>query len=232
MRTKPHAIDRMMLALLAAVAWLALLLQLYLSIDMAFSNGRGVIHGTLAFLASFTVLTNLFVALAASLPLLAGATRLGRFFARPDVLGCAITSIVMVGAGYHLLLRNAWNPQGLQLVADYLLHYVVPLCALGYWVVFAPRTRLGVLAPLAWCIYPIGYFIYALLRGELTGMYPYYFIDVAKIGFAKVAANSAAMLVAFLLVGVVVRFIGEHDFADMTLDGERDCMGHSSASSN
>ena len=204
---KPHALDKMMPALLAAVAWLALLLQLYLSIELAISNGRSVIHGTFAFLAYFTVLTNLFVALAASLPLLAGATRLGRFFARPDVLGCAITSIVMVGAGYHLLLRNAWNPQGLQLVADYMLHYVVPLCALVYWVVFAPRTRIGALAPLIWCLYPIGYFIYALIRGELTGTYPYYFIDVGSIGFVRVLANSAAMLLAFALVGSAIRLI-------------------------
>lgn len=207
MQTKPHPLDRKMLAALAVVAWLALLLQLYLSIELAFSNGRGVLHGTLAFLAYFTVLTNLFVALSATLPLVAGATPPGRFFARPEVLGCAITSIVMVGAGYHVLLRNAWNPQGLQLIADYLLHYVVPLCALAYWVVFAPRTRLGALAPLAWCIYPVGYFIYALIRGELTGMYPYYFIDVTKLGFAKVLANSVAMLVAFLLVGMALRFI-------------------------
>ena len=207
MQTKPHSLDRMMLAALAAVAWMALLLQLYLSVELAFSNGRSVIHGTLAFLAYFTVLTNLFVALSATFPLVAGATGLGRFFAKPEVLGCAITSIVVVGAGYHVLLRNAWNPQGLQLVADYLLHYVVPLLALAYWVVFAPRARLGVLAPLAWCIYPISYFIYALIRGQLTGMYPYYFIDVAKIGFAKVLANSAAMLVGFLLIGMAVRFI-------------------------
>ena len=84
---------------------------------------------------------------------------------------------------------------------------MVPVLALAYWVVFAPRTRPGVLAPLAWCIYPISYFIYALIRGQLTGMYPYYFIDVAKIGLAKVLANSAAMLVVFLLVGMAVRFI-------------------------
>ena len=207
MQTKPHPLHRKMLATLAVVAWSALLLQLYLSIELAFSNGRGVIHGTLAFLAYFTVLTNLFVALSATLPLVAGATLPGRFFAKPEVLGCAITSIVMVGAGYHVLLRNAWSPQGLQLLADYLLHYAVPLCALAYWVVFAPRTRLGALAPLAWCIYPVGYFIYALIRGELTGMYPYYFIDVAELGFAKVLANSAAMLVVFLLVGMAVRLI-------------------------
>lgn len=207
MTTKPHALNKMMLAALALIAWMALLLQLHLSIELAFANGHGIVHGTLAFLAYFTVLTNLFVALAATLPLVAGATRVGRFFAKPTVLGCAITSIVMVGAGYHLLLRNAWNPQGLQLVADYLLHYVVPLCALAYWVTFAPRARLGVFTPFAWCIYPIGYLVYALIRGELTGMYPYYFIDVAKIGFAQVLANSAAMLVAFVLVGMAVRFI-------------------------
>lgn len=207
MTMKPHAHSKVMFAVLAAVAWMALLLQLYLSIELALANGHGVIHGVFAFLAYFTVLTNLFVALAATLPLVAGTSSLGRFFGRPSVLGCAITSIVMVGAGYHLLLRNAWNPQGLQLLADYLLHYVVPLCALACWIASANRFPLGRSAPLKWCIYPIGYLLYALVRGGLTGTYPYYFIDAASIGYARVIANTAAMLAAFVLVGFVIRFI-------------------------
>ncbi|WP_303747651.1 Pr6Pr family membrane protein [Stenotrophomonas pigmentata] len=207
MTMKPPAPNKVMLAVLAAVAWMALLLQLYLSIELAHANGHGAIHGVFAFLAYFTVLTNLFVALAATLPLAAEMSRPGRFFARPSVLGCATTSIVMVGAGYHLLLRNAWNPQGLQLITDYLLHYVVPLCALAYWIASASRFPLGRSAPLKWCIYPIGYLLYALVRGGLTSMYPYYFIDAASIGYVRVITYAAAMLAAFFVVGLVIRFI-------------------------
>lgn len=194
-------------AALATIALAALLLQFYLSIALAFSNGHGVAHATAMFLGYFTILTNLFVALAATLPLLAAHRGAGRFFARPTVLGCAVTSIVMVGAGYHLLLRDIWNPQGLQRVADYLLHYAVPLSALAYWLVFAPRVQLGLAAPVRWCIYPIAYLAYALLRGAATGWYPYYFIDVGRIGQAQVLLNVALMLLAFITVGAFIRWL-------------------------
>jgi len=35
--------------------------------------------------------------------------------------------MTMVGAGYTLLLRHLWNPQGAQKLADILLHDVVPV---------------------------------------------------------------------------------------------------------
>ncbi|MNN16500.1 hypothetical protein D3C81_1296400 [compost metagenome] len=123
------------------------------------------------------------------------------------VLGCATTSIVMVGIGYHLLLRNVWNPQGLQLLADNLLHYAVPISTLVYWLVFTPRTTFSTLAPLVWCIYPLGYLVYVFARGGLLGAYPYHFIDVASIGYPQVLLNSLGLFFAFLVVGAAVRIV-------------------------
>ncbi len=195
------------LALLAAIAWAGVLLQLWLSIDLARTNGKSAIDGVVAYLGYFTVLSNLFVALAATLPLAARNSRLGQWFARPSVRGCATTAIVCVGIGYHLLLREIWDPQGWQLVADMVLHYVVPIGALAYWVGFPPRTPIHWRAPLAWCLYPMAYGVYALLRGEMMGTYPYPFIDVASLGYARVLGNTVVLLACFAVMGSLVVLI-------------------------
>ena len=192
------------LAALAIISWAGVLLQFWLSINLALANGKTVGEGIVVFLGYFTVLTNLFVALTATLPLIAGSSRLGRWFGKPMVLGSATTSILIVGIMYHFLLRNVWQPQGLQLLADVVLHYVVPILAFAYWLVFPPSSKLGVLAPLAWCLYPMGYFVYVFARGELLGSYPYYFIDVTSLGYGKAMSNSFGLLLSFIVLGAAV----------------------------
>ena len=199
-----QAANKAALASLAVIAWSGVLLQFWLSVNLAMANGKTATYGVVIFLGYFTVLTNLFVALTTTLPLIAGNTRLGRWFARPIVLGCAVTSITIVGITYHLLLRNVWQPQGLQLAADNILHYMVPISALIYWFAFPPRSRLSLWAPIAWCLYPAGYFVYVFIRGELLRSYPYYFIDVTQIGYPQAMWNSFGLLIAFIILGAVV----------------------------
>jgi hypothetical protein len=201
---KEQIAARSALAVLAAVSWAGVLLQFWLSVNLALANGNTVGGGIVVVLGYFTVLTNLFVALTATLPIIAGASTLGRWFAKPIVLGSAITSILMVGITYHFLLRNVWQPEGLQLIADNVLHYAVPILALAYWLVFTPRSELGILAPLAWCIYPLCYLVYVIVRGELLGTYPYYFIDVGSIGYRQAMLNSLGLLIAFIVLGAAV----------------------------
>ncbi len=199
-----HIACKPALATVAVVSWAGVLLQFWLSVNLALANGKTVGDGIVVFLGYFTVLTNLFVALTATMPLVAGFSRLGRWFGRPMVLGSATVSILMVGVAYHLFLRNVWQPQGLQWVADIVLHYVVPLLASAYWLVFLPRSNLGALAPLAWCLYPMGYLVYVFARGELLGSYPYYFIDVTSLGYGKAMLNSFGLLIAFIALGSAV----------------------------
>lgn len=42
----------------------------------------------------------------------------------------------------------------------------------------------------AWVIYPLVYFAYALLRGDLLGQYQYPFIDVSTLGYPQVFVNA------------------------------------------
>lgn len=190
-----------LLGLLAAVAWFGVLLQFALSLALSKANGYSLAHGSITYFGYFTVLSNLLVAVIASMGLVVPESR--AFWG--SVRGCATTAIVLVGIGYHVLLREVWDPQGWQQVADNTLHYVVPLLSLAYWGLFPPRWRLADYAPLAWGAYPVAYFAYVIVRGELIGSYPYYFIDVGELGFATVLTNALAFLLAFVALGFGIR---------------------------
>ena len=118
---------------IALVGWSAILLQLVLSLRLATSNGKSVAAGLVIYLSYFTVLTNILVAVALTVPCFAPATKAGRFFDRPGVNTAIAAYIAVVGIAYSLLLRHIWNPEGWQLIADHLLHDAMPILFLVYW---------------------------------------------------------------------------------------------------
>jgi hypothetical protein len=201
MEEKARVRGRAFAALLSLLAWVAVSLQLGLSLQLVRMQGGGIADALVVVLGYFTILSNLFVALIAG----AAALSPGSRAASPMLRGCATAAIVVVGLGYHLLLRQIWDPQGWQWVADNLLHYAVPILALAHWWLFPPQKRLPKRAPLLWALYPAAYLAYALIRGEWIGAYPYPFIDVPALGHARVFANAAGLLLVFLAVGAVLR---------------------------
>lgn len=186
---------------LSLSAWAAVSLQLGLSLQLVRTQGGGIADALVIVLGYFTILSNLFVALTAGAAMFSPGSRL----ASPMLRGCATTAIVVVGLGYHLLLRQIWDPQGWQWVADNLLHYAVPIAALAHWLWFPPEVRLPKHAPLLWALYPVLYLAYALVRGEWTDAYPYPFIDVTMLGYPRVLTNAAGLMLVFLTVGVLLR---------------------------
>jgi hypothetical protein len=195
---------RLLAFLFAAVAWSGLLLQAYLTLSSAMGNGKGLTGGLIIFLGYFTILTNLLVCVALSAPALAPASRWATLFSRPAAVFGVAASIVFVAISYHLLLRNVWNPQGLHLLANDLLHYVTPLLYLIYWWLVAPKGSLRWVHPLWWGLYPAAYLVYALIRGALIDSYPYGFIDAGKIGYQRTMINGFGLLFAFFVVGFVL----------------------------
>ena len=102
------------------------------------------------------------------------------------------------------MLQALWNPQGLQWVADVTLHYVTPALFLVDWLVFTPKGTLRTKAVAGWLIFPLGFGIYSLARGPISGFYPYPFLNAGTLGYAKVLTNMAAMSAFFLAVGWVL----------------------------
>ncbi|MBP3363721.1 MAG: Pr6Pr family membrane protein, partial [Pseudomonas sp.] len=169
--------------LLAILGWSGLAIQLELVLFARWQSGASVVGGLVSYFSFFTILTN---TLAASVLTCAADTppSKGRgFFLQPWVSSGIAVSIIVVGAAYSLLLRQLWQPEGLQWLANEILHDVMPVLFTLYWWFCVPKGLLRVRHIGLWMLYPLLYFAYILLRGHLLGVYPYPFVDVEKLGY-------------------------------------------------
>lgn len=193
------------MATAAALGWSVLALQLYLSLTLATANGIGLIAGLITYISFFTILTNILVATIFTLPWVRPDRRWSTLLMSPAAQSGVAVYITIVGLGYSLLLRHVWHPEGLQKVADVILHDVMPVAYVAYWLAFVPKGSLRWKDTAAWLLYPAAYFLYVLLRGAVSNRYPYPFVDVTTYGYQRVLVNSVMLLVA--LVGVGLLFI-------------------------
>src|SRR4029079_11900104 len=159
----------------AAIGWFVIGLQYYLTVGKA--DGDFVLAAT-RLLSFFTILTNILVALAMTLPWAAPESKLGAFFSRPSVRTAIACYIILVSAVYYAILRKLWNPEGLQYLADTIEHCVAPALYIVDWLVFVPKGTLSARSVPWWLLYPVGYAAFSLLHGAITGFYPYPFLEV------------------------------------------------------
>jgi hypothetical protein len=193
---------------LAGIAWLSVLLQCRLSVQLAAQKGLSIGGGLEIFFSYFTVLTNLLICVSLTLSLMSPASALGRWFSRPGVVAGIAANIAFVGLSYHFLLSKIWNPQGAHRLADVMLHYAVPALYVIYWWLDYSKAPLRWIHPLLWSIYPAVYLVYALIRGSMVGSYPYPFIDAGDLGYGRTLLNSIGLLFVFLALGVLLVALG------------------------
>ena len=194
---------RAVAALLAAVGWLALVLQLGIMLGNAANAGTSLLAAVGSFLSFFTVLSNLLVAVALAATVPAVPPRAVRPLTEPSGATALAGYITVVGVVYSLVLRQLWHPTGARLVADVLLHDVMPLAYVIYWLTLVPKGLLGWRHVLPWLAFPAVYMVAILARGALIHVYPYPFIDVAALGYQRVLRNVALLFAGFLGLGLV-----------------------------
>lgn len=186
-----------------------------MSITTALATGIPVSTAIVNYFSYFTILTNLLVAVVLTLSL--RRSSLGDFASRSAVQTATAAYIAIVGIVFSLLLRNLWDTQGLQKVANILLHDLIPTLYLLYWMTWGCKSRLRFSNALAWLAYPLLYLAYSLIRGSIIGRYPYPFVDVVQLGYARVGLNSLLLVLAF--VGLSLLFIAVGRW--MTRDSSR-----------
>ena len=147
-----------------------------------------------ALMRYFTILTNALVALILAFHLLHEPQSASR-------LAGLTLAIGIVGVVYHLLLANLAELEGIEILVDHALHTIVPLMTFLWWAGFAPKKPLSLLSPIRWIVWPAGYAIYAVLRGMMDGKYPYFFLNLEKLGWDGLGISIAQFLVAFLIAG-------------------------------
>lgn len=194
--------ERIVAALLACIGWFALALQYYLLSGIVQEAGLSWSAGVLRFLSFFTIQCNVLVALV--LTAFALREKHSEWTVHPFERSAIASYIVVVAAVYVVSLRDLWAPQGAQWLADVLLHYVMPLGYLAFWLFTMHKAGLRWYDPLLWLIYPLFYLGFVLVHGRWTGFYPYPFIDVRRIGYGEMAENAIGILLVFLASGVAI----------------------------
>jgi len=187
--------------LIWATAWFAVITQFFLAIANRIAP---VPETVIRFFSFFTIETNGLIAVALTFLLLTPGSPRSNFFAKGTTMAAITVYILVVGITYNTLLRNIWNPQGLQLLVAELLHVVVPVLFFIYWLLFGPKANLRWKNIFPWLLFPLLYCIYTLIRGHLSGYYPYPFMDAGQLGFDKVLINIGAMLILFVVVALGV----------------------------
>lgn len=191
-------LSRFAAVLVALTGWVGLCIQLAASIDLTGLPGAAV----WVMLRYFTVLANLLSATIFTFIALGH-----RWAGRPRLIAGIAMAMLLVGVVYGLLLQGLLELSGGAKLADALLHKVTTVLAPLWWLVFAPKGRLTRRDPYAWALFPLAYFAYGLTRGAIDGIYPYPFMNVAKIGWERTAANGAVMAAAFMVAGFALVWI-------------------------
>lgn len=184
----------------AGFSLFSVVVQFYL---LTVASGLDFPESVWRFFSFFTIITNLLVATAFCLLVAAPASALGKLWAKPVIMTALTVYMTFLAIIYHLLLRNLWNPQGLQWVNDLLLHTVNPLLLLLYWWFYVPKNTLKWHFPVYWLSYPSVYLIWVFFRGAVSGFYPYPFLNVAALGYAKTLLNIGFLSAGLLVFGFI-----------------------------
>ncbi|QKC84223.1 Pr6Pr family membrane protein [Mesorhizobium sp. NZP2077] len=190
-----------------AIGLAGLLLQFCISIPASMEAGRSLLGSIVFLLSFFTILTNIGAVLVYTSLLSPSFYAWLPAFAGPRMRAGVAVSITLVFIVYATVLARLWQPQGLFLLCDVLLHYVTPVLFVLWWLIAGAdgRTRWSDIS--WWVLYPIAYLAYALARAPLAGEVPYPFLDVARNGVASVAIAALAITALFLVICIVAVFI-------------------------
>ena len=155
------------------------------------------------FFAYLTIQSNIaYVAVGfiAGVAALRGAEFGPRFDAlRAMVLTCTVTA----GIVFALIVQQS-GARGIRVDvpwSDVVLHFVLPAVAIADWML-TPRHRIRLTA----LVFVVGYVavwgLITIYRGDVTGWYPYYFLDpIQTNGFAEFALISGIAVAVFVAVG-------------------------------
>ena len=208
---KKHSIAiKIFMLFVATVCSFALIVQLVLMLNNVPERSPTYTNAIVSYFSFFTILSNVLVAKSLGWSLLFPSTKIGMFCARPTVRSAVAVYIFIVGVIYNIVLKSIWNPQGWQLVADRILHDVVPVTYVICWYFMVPAKSLQWNSFLWWLIFPLCYLIYSLVRGMFTGWFPYPFLDVTKEGWNKVLLNSFAIAVSFCVVSILFTGVNKY----------------------
>ena len=180
---------------------LGVIVQLFVTADLKTGFFDTSTERVLNVFCFFTIQSNLIVG-ATTLLLALNPRRSSVVFDTFRLTG--VVAIAITGLVYHAVLSKLFDLESWALIADNLLHTVVPVMAVAGWLMFGPRGRTSRRVMWLSVLFPVAWLAFTLLRGAAVGFYPYPFIDVVHLGYGRVLVN--CVWVAVLYLGVAAGF--------------------------
>lgn len=197
-------VKRTFLLLAALLVWVTLGFQFHFFMIWAENHHFPLLGAIWSFFSFFTNISNIL----AGICLLAAARRSqpsalrqqGSLYAATALYLC-ITSVI-----FNLELSDTVSRSHPTYFINVILHDVIPLLFLGFWLFVVPRAYLKARHAAWWLLLPTLYFVQILLRGWLIRQYPYDFFNAIILGYPAVLLNGLEILMGLMLVGLI--FVG------------------------
>jgi hypothetical protein len=126
--------------------------------------------------------------------------------------GAGVMVALLTGVVFATLLDGLYNPfvTSNAFWADTLFHQALPIVMVLDLLIVPLSRRVNWWGLVIFPIYPVGYLLYSLWRGQETGWYPYRFMDPDAIGryapldgWAGVALTNGVLLAGFVIVSAL-----------------------------
>jgi len=155
------------------------------------------------FFSYFTILSNMLAAAALTAPLIVPNSRFAQWAEQSGPRAAIATYLTITAVVYHTLLASQWNPQGLRMVSNIILHTITPLTYLIDLALRGGQGQARWMAAAKAMAFPALFGAWTLAHGALSGWYPYPFMNVAKRGYPAVIVTMVEMSLAFALVAMI-----------------------------
>ncbi|MEP7079441.1 MAG: Pr6Pr family membrane protein [Ginsengibacter sp.] len=197
---------RSFILIIFLAGWFALIAQFVLMVQNRIAP---VSETVVRYFSFFTILSNLIVAIYFTRLLFRQNNHTTFTHKRNENLTAITVYILVVGLVYQVVLRSLWHPQGLQMWVDELLHTLIPAAVLIFWFLYQNADLLKWKSIFSWLSYPLVYLVFILIRGRVSGYYPYPFVDVNQLGIQKVMINSVFLLLFFIFISAILIGLGK-----------------------
>ena len=177
-------------------------IQFYFSFTAKLTQGFSVLYAANHYFSFFTAIVNTSIAVLLLAYYFYPESKLSKWFKKTTNNTAIAVYIMIVSLIYYTLLLNNKPLLPAEMVATHILHGYVPLAYLGLWFFRFRNGDLNYSDSFRWVLFPLLYFIYLLIRGAVLDAYPYFFVNVVKLGYPMVLLYAVGILGVFLISGL------------------------------
>ncbi len=123
---------------------------------------------------------------------------------------CSVIYTFVVMLTYHFLLARGGEYDGIRIITNFTLHYLIPILVFINWTFFEIKKKYSIKFIFYWMFYPLLYTVVSLLRGLIDGFYPYFFLNpngeipVGVGSYSNVALFITAFLFFYIILGLLL----------------------------